>query len=144
MYRYGLIFLLLFAFRANAQIEIDNAVIRLTPPGSPTTSAYFRIKNSGDHDRFIVAASSSIADTVELHKHVMSGDMMRMEKQQEVVLAAGQTVVFEPGGLHLMFFGLHQALQNAQQVDIQLKMQDGELINFSALAAEPGTQSHHH
>jgi periplasmic copper chaperone A len=144
MYRYGLIFLLLFGFNAFAHIEIDDAVIRLMPPGSLNTSAYFSIKNSGDTDKFIVAASSSVANTVELHKHIMLGDMMRMEKQQKVLLSAGQTVTFEPGGLHLMFFGLHQALQNAQQVDIQLKMQDGELVNFSALAVEPGTQSHHH
>lgn len=144
MYRYGLIFLLLFGFNAFARIEIDDAVIRLLPPGSPNTSAYFRIKNTGDADRSIVAASSSIADTVELHKHVMSGDMMRMEKQQAVLLSAGQTVTFEPGGLHLMFFGLHKPLQEEQQVDIQLKMQDGELVTFSALATEPGTQVHHH
>ena len=144
MYPYGLIFLLLLATSAQGQIVIDNAVIRLLPPGSATTSAYFRIKNSGDADRTIVAASSSIADTVELHKHVMSGDMMKMEKQQEVVLGAGQTVVFAPGGLHLMFFGLHKPLQKEQGVDIQLKLQDGELVNFSALPLEPGTQSHHH
>jgi copper(I)-binding protein len=144
MYRYGLVFLLLFAFNAYAQIEINDAVIRLLPPGSPNTSAYFRIENSGDADKFIVAASSSIADTVELHKHVMSGDMMRMEKQQAVLIRGGQTVTFEPGGLHLMFFGLHKPLQKELEVEIQLKMRDGELVNFFALPAEPGTQSHHH
>lgn len=144
MFRNGLLLLLLCSFGAHAELVVNHPVIRLLPPGVPNTSAYFSIENRSDSERYIVSAKSEIAERVELHKHIMSGDMMRMEQQAKVTIPAGEKVIFEPGGLHLMFFGLAHPLQKEQPVNIQLQMEDGEIVSFSALPQEPGAHSHHH
>ncbi|WP_416307688.1 copper chaperone PCu(A)C [Neptunicella sp. SCSIO 80796] len=128
---------------AAAELNISQAVVRLLPPGVPNTSAYFKIENTGKTDRIIVAAQSDVAGKVELHAHMMHNDMMRMMQQENVIIPAGETVMFEPGGLHLMLFDLKQPLKLDQDVKLTLSLQDGETLSFSAKVNKPESHSHH-
>lgn len=137
-------FLLVFcSFFSIAEVVVSDATIRLLPPGTPNTSAYFTVKNTGEKDVYLVGAQSEVAKTVELHNHVMKGEVMRMEKQEKVKVAAGETVTFQPGGLHIMLFGLKSPLSENQHVEIGLNTQEGGVVTFSAKAARPGAHSHH-
>ncbi|MFT6895765.1 MAG: copper(I)-binding protein [Paraglaciecola sp.] len=136
--------LFLFANSVDAHLMISNATVRLLPPSLPNTSAYFSVKNTADHDIILVAAQTDIAQKAELHNHVMQGQMMRMEQQDSVTIGAGQTVNFEPGGLHMMIFGLKAPLQKAQSVKLSLLTQGGDIITFNAIVSEPKPQAHHH
>lgn len=144
---YALLFassLFLFANSVAANLTVSNASVRLLPPSLPNTSAYFSVKNSADHDIILVAAQTEIAQKAELHNHVMQGQMMRMERQDSVTIGAGQTVNFEPGGLHMMIFGLKEPLQKTQSVKLSLLTQGGDIITFNAIVTEPKPQGHHH
>lgn len=147
MFRIVALFFTLCVFSVQAKLVISDATVRLLPPSVPNTSGYFTITNEGAEDRYLVAAASDIAKTVELHNHVMDGESMRMEKQERVQIPAGESIQFAPGGLHLMFFTLTARLTEGQTVSITLDTQQGEKLSFEANVVMPGKEnqhSHHH
>lgn len=139
--------LFLACFGADAHISIEGATVRMLPPGVPNTAAYFTITNDTNHDIYLVDARTVIAKTAELHNHIVRGEVMKMEKQSKVKVAAGQQVQFQPGGLHVMLFGLNRSLKEGQTVALTLITEKGTEIDFTAKAVMPGQESshkHHH
>ncbi|MBU3020097.1 copper chaperone PCu(A)C [Paraglaciecola agarilytica] len=135
--------LILISNIALAELHVTQAKIRLLPPSVPNTSAYFEIENSGENDVTLVGGKADIANKVELHNHIMSGDVMRMEKQSAVIIPAGKTITFAPGGLHMMIFGLKQPLKKEQIVPLALMTIDGQQIKFDAHVVSPNQHRHH-
>ena len=74
-------------------------------PGRDISAGYFEITNHGHHDDRLIAASSPVSESVEIHTHNEEDGVMKMRRVEGVDLPAGQSVVFKPGGYHLMFFG---------------------------------------
>ena len=144
MVRFSTLIFTLFSFFALADVTISEATIRVLPPGVPNTAAYFTINNQGEENIVLVGAKSDVAETLELHNHVVVGEVMKMQKQDKIVVSAGQTVIFKPGGLHVMLFGLKSPLSEKQKVDISLITEKGDVLPFVATAVMPGTHSHHH
>lgn len=137
----------LLSLSCHAELVIRDAKVRLLPPGLPNTAAYFVVENHSERDHFLVGGKSNIAKTVELHNHIMQGEVMRMEKQEQVKIPAGETVRFQPGGLHLMIFGLKAPLTEGQVVKLTVLDKNGAAIEFDADVVMPGKESshaHHH
>jgi len=133
------------SFHSFAEITVSNAKVRLLPPGVPNTSAYFTIENTGTTDRYLVSASADFAKSAELHAHIMDGEMMRMQQQEQIVIPAGESVEFKPGGLHVMIFGLKQSLTENQSVSFTVNTKDEQSIVINAKVVMPGDEgSHHH
>ena len=88
-------------------VAVSGAWMRPHPQGRDVTAAYFTASlTDGAADR-LVSASIQGASAVELHGHTMNDQgMMQMRAVGPQMLEAGQTLVFAPGGLHLMVFGL--------------------------------------
>jgi copper(I)-binding protein len=107
-----------------ADIAVENAWVRL-PPGE-NTAFYFDATNGGDADSALIGASSEIAGTVELHETEMVEGKMEMKPvpNQQVPLPVGETVSFEPGGLHVMVMGLTTDLKEGDEVDFSLTFSD--------------------
>ncbi|WJG09922.1 copper chaperone PCu(A)C [Aliiglaciecola sp. LCG003] len=141
----GAILSLLVSTCSFADLLVEHATVRLLPPGVPNTSAYFTIENTGETDRYLVSASSTFSASTELHAHIMDGEMMRMEQQQQVMIPAGEKVMFKPGGLHLMIFGLKAPLKEQQKVSFTLYTKDKHQIEVIGNVVLPGEEhSHHH
>lgn len=135
---------LLFSLYTQAgDVHVSDPIVRLLPPSVTNTAAYLIVANHGEHDISLTGGRSDIADRVELHNHVMEDDLMKMIKQDQVVVPAGETVKFHPGGLHVMLMGLKGPLKNGQKVIITLLTEDGEEIPFTAKVGKPDSSSHH-
>ena len=143
MVRLGTFIFAIFSFLVQADVTISEATVRVLPPGVPNTSAYFTIANESQENITLVGAKSEIANTLELHNHVVVGEVMKMQKQEKVVVPAGETVTFAPGGLHVMLFGLKSSLSEKQKVEISLIAETGKAYPFVATAVMPGSHSHH-
>jgi copper(I)-binding protein len=92
-------------------IRIEGAWARATPPGGKVGGAFITLLNTGDVPDRLVSASSAIAERVELHTHIMNGNVMRMrEVEGGIPLPPGETVKLQPGGFHIMLLGLNQGL----------------------------------
>ncbi len=116
---------------ANA-LSISNPVIRAVPPNSANSAVYLLITNCGKDDKQLVAVSTPVAKMSELHRTVDRDGMMVMVRQEAVPLPAGESVSFEPGGLHLMLMGLKKNLVEGEWLPVTITLSDGENMSFVA------------
>ena len=106
-------------------VSVDNASARAVAPGVPVSGAYMTLSTTDGADHVLAAVHSDVAKSVELHNHVMDDGMMKMRKMDSVALPANTTVIFEPGGLHIMLIGLNGSLDAGDRVKIELEFEDG-------------------
>ncbi|MGA1051031.1 MAG: copper chaperone PCu(A)C [Ilumatobacteraceae bacterium] len=133
-------------------ITIDGAWARPSATGQTTGAVYFRITSEID-DRILAASvPASVAATAEVHEVVMadmsgemSGDMddmsgeMQMTMQEMtdgLTLPAGETVVLEPGGYHIMLLDLAEPLEVGDEVELTLDLGTADDITLTVEVAE--------
>jgi copper(I)-binding protein len=88
-------------------IAITEAKVRAAIPGSDKSVGYFVFKNSTPDTVELVRAQSSQVRAIEFHQTFSdAGGMSRMRRLKTVVVESGTSVSFEPGGRHLMLFGV--------------------------------------
>ena len=105
-----------------APVAISHAWARATAPGQGVGAAYLELKSVADLT--LTKAESPVAGSVEVHKMSMKKGVMEMRMQDTLQLPAGQTVKLEPGGLHLMLFGLKKPLKIGENVLMTLHFKD--------------------
>ncbi len=120
------------ATTTSGSLSVSEPVIRAVPPNSPNSAVYLSITNSGEEDMYLVAASSPVAKTTMLHRTVSRDDMLVMINQDDVPLPAGESVVFQPGDLHLMLMGLKKDLVEGEWVPVRLTFRGGKDMSFVA------------
>lgn len=110
------------------------------PLGSSGIGAgYFTIR-SVKTDR-IVAVTSPEAASIEIHASVTTNGQASMKRLEAVELPAGETVRFEPGGMHLMVFSPRRdGLKTAFPITIELQSGLKETVPFKML--EGGVENH--
>ena len=94
---------------------------RPTPAGRPIGVAYLSITNNGSADDTLIAASTPLAASVQMHQTTLSEGVAQMRPLPELVIAAGKTVKIEPGGIHLMLVDLKGALVGGTTVPLTLE-----------------------
>jgi copper(I)-binding protein len=110
--------LLLIALAAPAaahQITVGDLTIvhpwsRATPGQAPNGAVYMKIENQGQAEDKLLSAASDVAAMVEIHEHVMEGDVAKMRPVEAVGLPAQSTTELKPGGSHIMLMGLKEPL----------------------------------
>lgn len=105
-----------------AGITIADGVYRAPLTTNGVGVAYFSITSS-EADR-ITSVSSPVAGRVEMHASIVKDGMASMERLDSVELPAGQTVEFEPGGMHVMVFEPQPIVPDAT-FPIQITLQSG-------------------
>lgn len=108
-----------------AELMIEDARVREPAPGTDKTAGYFTLHNHSGAAVVITGASSPDARAVEMHVTESEGGMTRMRRIRQLEVDAGETVRFEPGGRHLMLFGVG-ALDDG--IEISLQRSDGAAV----------------
>ncbi len=102
-------------------LEVRDAWAAPTPGGVDIAGGYVTIVNGTDVDERLVSASSPRAGAVEIHEMSMDGNVMRMrEIESGLVIPRGETVSFQPGGLHLMFTGVTAPFVAGEEIPVTL------------------------
>ena len=101
-------------------LNVTDAYIRTMPPGQRVTAGFLTISNDGAEDCQILSATSSFSERIEFHQHLHADGMMQMRPLAQVLVTAGETVKFSPGGLHLMLFDVAKPLVVNAIVPIRL------------------------
>jgi copper(I)-binding protein len=113
-------------------IEIKDAYVRGLPPTQRNTAAFFTVLNTSDKPVVLMAGRSDAAERLEIHSHQHRNGMMSMREQTSVSIAAGESLVFESGGYHLMLINLTRAVRDGDQLSFSLTTYDGEEITVLA------------
>lgn len=120
---------------ACAAVEVTQLTVREVLPGRSMTAGYFSLSNKTDKAVELTGASSPLFGAIELHQHSHKDGMMKMEQVESVSVAAGETVTFAPGGLHLMLFDLKSGLTVGQTIALTLQFKDGTAMELQALVS---------
>jgi copper(I)-binding protein len=92
--------------QAGPRLEFSEARVREPIPGQDKTVGYFNVTNQGGRPVTLVGARADGVRAIEMHTTLHDDGMVRMRRLPEVVVTPGETVAFEPGGRHLMLFGV--------------------------------------
>ena len=117
------VILLMLAPTAWADVKIENAWARATPPGAKIGAGYMTIHNSGATADRLVGASSPAAAKVETHVTTRDGDISRMRPVKGYDIPANGTFQLTPGGSHLMLMDLKAPLREGDKVPLVLRFQ---------------------
>ncbi|ALL12045.1 copper chaperone PCu(A)C [Caulobacter henricii] len=114
---------------------------------------FMTFANAGPRPVRLLSAESPVAGKVEIHQSAMANGVMSMRRQDDgVVIPAGGSVAFAPGGYHLMLLGLKQPLVQGQKVPLTLVFDNGRraAVELTAQSAAPqagqgsAAEPHHH
>jgi copper(I)-binding protein len=64
--------------------------------------------------------ATPVAESAELHAHIMDGDVARMRPVEAIEVSPGEPTVLEPGGFHVMLMGLKQPLNEGEVFPLTL------------------------
>lgn len=119
---------------SSGTIEFDSPWIRMVPSVSPNSAAYVSIHNGTDDSVTLTGISSQVADRIEIHNvDVDEAGTMSMFEIDSLVIDPDSTTMLEPGGAHIMIFGLKEPLNEGQMVTMLLSFDNQPPIpvNFS-------------
>ena len=140
-----LILILLVALAPGAAVAVDyrSGSLRVTDPwgrasAGPTSAAYLVILNDGGTADRLIGATSPAAERVEMHVHLMEGDVMRMRQIEAVDLPAGAITRFAPGGHHLMLLGLTAPLQEGAAIPLTLVFEGAGTLTITVPIGKMG------
>ncbi len=113
------ILLILFLFQGNTKITVKEPWMRPAPKSFNTAFYCTVINNSSEADT-LYKASSNISDEVQIHETYKKGDMMGMRPVKDLIIAPQDSLVFKPGGYHIMLMNLNQDVVLNQRKEISL------------------------
>ena len=131
---------------AMAQTTVEDAWARATVPGQPATGAFMTL--TADSDSTLLSVQSPAANDTQIHQSTMKGDVMSMLPVDEVSLPAGEPVVFDANGYHVMLMGLVKQVKEGDAVPLTLKIKkaqgEEETLEVNAVARALNAPDHAH
>ncbi|MDJ0949746.1 MAG: copper chaperone PCu(A)C [Alphaproteobacteria bacterium] len=106
-------------------------------------AAYVTIMNHGTKADRLIKAASPVAAKVELHTHVMEGDVVRMRQVKAIEVGAQSHTELKPGGLHIMMMGLKQPLKEGEMVPLTLTFEKAGQVELMAHVRKAGAAGGH-
>jgi periplasmic copper chaperone A len=137
--------------------QVNAARIVLPPPGAPMAAGYFELHNPGTSALVLESLESPGFDAVEMHETVTEKGFSRMRPLANATVAPGETLRFEPGGMHLMLMGTRLPDDAGAPASVSMKLRlraaaGGEVreidapfaIERSGQAPSEDPHAHHH
>jgi copper(I)-binding protein len=120
-------------------LTIENAWGRPSPMNAKAGALYMEIHNSGSQSDKLLAAESSACGVIEIHETVMKDDVMSMQPVPEgyVLIPAGETVVLETGGLHLMCIDKQSDFEPGVSFPLTLRFEKSGELTFDIEVKNP-------
>jgi len=136
-------------------LHLSGGFIRATLPRAPVGGGYLTIVNHGAEDDRLLAVTAPVGDEVQIHDMNHKDGVMTMRALPDgLPIPAGETVVLEPSGTHLMIMGLTERLEEGQTYDLTLLFEKAGpvTLRFDVLALnarshpgmDDGTKAHDH
>lgn len=144
------VLLLVFSVEASAHsyqqkdIRIGHIWTRATPAGATTAAIYVPLLNTGTVSDKLLGATTPLAVKIEIHQIMQEHDMMKMERQDFVVLEPNKPVTLSPNGTHLMVIGLKKQLKEGEMFPVTLQFEKSGSINLEVMVQSMGASTAGH
>jgi periplasmic copper chaperone A len=107
---------------ADGSISVSDPYMRASGAMASSGAAFMVIDNQGSEDDRLIAASSDVAERVELHTHQSdaNGVMKMVHVEEGFPISAGTEHVLARGGDHVMFLGLNRSIAQGDVITVTL------------------------
>jgi copper(I)-binding protein len=112
--------------------KMDSMQPTATPGGGGNGAVYATLGNAGAQSDSLVAASTDVAQTVELHETKSEGGVMKMRPVPAIPVPAKGKTELKPGGYHIMLMGLKRDLKPGETIPVTLKFERGGEVRIEA------------
>jgi len=113
-------------------LEIGHPYVRAMPASAKVSSGYLKITNKGEEMDRLVEVHSDQAARIEIHEMLIENDVMRMRPLPDgLEIPAGETIILEPGGYHLMIFDPKQPLVAGTSLQAELHFAKAGVVEVS-------------
>ena len=131
--------------QAAEMLHWKNVWVRSMPPGTQVTAAYGELMNHGDQTVTISAITADLGSEAQMHDVLADGDQRRMVQLETADIAPGDSLVFEPGGRHIMLLGVSVSPAEGSPVEICALSEAGAKACTQATVSRqvPGEQDGH-
>lgn len=102
-------------------------------PSGDVGAVYFEAHNGAEEEDRLVGVTTSAAERAEIHEMVEQGGEMVMQPVDAVPIGPDETVAFEPGGYHVMLFGLTRPLEVDSTITVVLEFERAGQIEIQAI-----------
>jgi len=126
----GLILALAFtaATSEEAGVSVRDAWVRESPPGVAMMAGYMALRNNTSRSQVLVAARSPDFETVMIHRTIVKDGMASMVHASQIEIAPNASLLFAPGGYHLMLLNPKRTLRAGNRVDVNLEFRGGLVL----------------
>lgn len=103
-------------------IMVKDPYARAATPMAKTGAAFMMIMNHSGQDDRLIDAKAAVAKKVELHTHkeISDGVMQMMHVPEGFEIAAGDMLMLERGGHHVMMMGLTESFEQGKVIEVTL------------------------
>lgn len=115
-----------FCAQAQAELKVDQAWVKLAPPGAQSNAAYLHLTNTGDSPVVIQSFSADCCKELMLHSTRYENGKVAMEQLEQLSVPANGKVIMKPGGLHIMLLNAKPALVKDDKVELNLHFANGK------------------
>ena len=115
----------------------DKAVVNLSPVDGNPSAGYMDL-HGGRVDVELVGVTSDDVLRMEMHETTEEDGMMSMAKLKSIPVPAGKTVKLEPGGKHLMIWGIGNGSKKRGLLSMILIYSNDDRIEINAVIKKAG------
>jgi periplasmic copper chaperone A len=122
---------LLQAATATAQVVATEGWTRATAPGAKTGVGYLVLTNKGSEEASLMVLTSTVSDKVQIHRTSLDAKgVARMWPVGFLKIQPGESVRFDPNGLHLMFNDIKAPFTVGKKIPVRLIFEHESEINI--------------
>lgn len=117
----------------HSDLNVKSTFIRPTADVGASTAAYLTIENNTKDDDTLVAVTSDIASNIQIHKSNIDakGVMTMLPVTEGITIPAGQKVIFQPKGTHIMLTGTTKKLNAGDTITLSLNFKKAGVKSIS-------------
>ena len=114
-----------------AGVSVRDAWVREAPPGVVMLAGYMALRNNTSRTQVLVAARSSGFETVMIHRTILKDGMAGMAHAPQIELAPNASLIFAPGGYHLMLMNPKRTLRAGDPMVVNLEFRGGLVLSVA-------------
>jgi len=118
-------------------LKIEHPWARASIGVAKAGAAYLVVINAGKETDRLVAAASPVAETVQIHTHLIEDGVAKMRRVMAVEVEPGEPAVLQPGGLHVMLMGLKAPLVEGEVFPLTLTFERAGEIEIEVMINAP-------
>ncbi len=125
------------------KLEIIHPNIPQPTASAKSAAGYMAIANDGTEADRLIGVETPIAKSAMLHTTEHSADgVARMMHVEALEIPAGDTIVLEPGGMHVMLMGLTGAMVEGDMIPATLIFEHAGRVEMEFMVDPPGGVDH--